>query len=488
MYFGAHNLPDYQFSLYKTDGTVGNATELKPGGGVDHFSTSYEHGRKAGSYLYFTGYTSTAGNELWKTDGTVGGTVMVKDIYPGTGESAPNNMIEMGSLLIFAADDGTNGRELWKSDGTAGGTVLLKDINPGANSSDIRDMHLVNGKICFVANNGTTGEELWITDGTPGGTILLKDINGTSAGSDVGNLFASGTKLYFTANDGINGNELWITDGTPLGTVLLKDIYPGSGSSGAGWFAQLGSWVYFSATSDNNSSKVWRTDGTTANTSLFYDVNFPFLLTNIGSKIVFIADPASSTNGFHIWATDGTVPGTVEIEDFFPGGEVGYFILDEFPVHNGKWFLWLDDNINGQELWQTDGTHAGTIMFDIAPGAHSSFPRSGRGLNPLIFSANDGTLTGREVWRLDVTPVLPITGLQFNVTKQTGKALLEWKTYSEFSNKGFQVQRSSNAIQFDSIGFIAAKGSNGNGANYNFTDLNPLTGKNYYRLQQTDID
>src|SRR6185295_2714401 len=139
---------------------------------------------------------------------------------------------------------------------------------------------------------------------------------------------------------------------------------------------------------------------------------------------------------------------------------VGLFLLDEFPSYNGKWFLWIDDFINGQELWQTNGTAAGTIMYDIATGPHSSYPRSARGLNPLIFSADDGTITGREVWRLDVLNTLPVNGLEFNVTKQTSKALLEWKTFSEINNKGFYVLRSNNGVQFDSIGFVAAGGLN----------------------------
>ena len=34
----------------------------------------------------------------------------------------------VNGTLFFAANDGTHGRELWKSDGTAAGTVLVKDI------------------------------------------------------------------------------------------------------------------------------------------------------------------------------------------------------------------------------------------------------------------------------------------------------------------------------------------------------------------------
>ena len=44
-------------------------------------------------------------------------------------------MTAVGDTLFFTADDGVNGNELWKSDGTEAGTVLVKDINPGSGSS-----------------------------------------------------------------------------------------------------------------------------------------------------------------------------------------------------------------------------------------------------------------------------------------------------------------------------------------------------------------
>jgi len=54
--------------------------------------------------------------------------VMVKDIYPGITSSSPNYLTEVNGELYFVANDGKNGAELWKSDGTAAGTVMLKDI------------------------------------------------------------------------------------------------------------------------------------------------------------------------------------------------------------------------------------------------------------------------------------------------------------------------------------------------------------------------
>ena len=77
--------------------------------------------------------------ELWKTDGTASGTSMVKDINSGAPSSYPASneyvMVAIGSTLYFAADDGSNGVELWKSDGTSSGTILIKNINSGSSDS-----------------------------------------------------------------------------------------------------------------------------------------------------------------------------------------------------------------------------------------------------------------------------------------------------------------------------------------------------------------
>jgi ELWxxDGT repeat protein len=71
------------------------------------------------------------------------------------------------------ADDGLYGFELWKSDGTAGGTVRVKDINPGANwaFSDASPPSLTNvrGTLFFAADDGTNGRELWKSNGTDAG-------------------------------------------------------------------------------------------------------------------------------------------------------------------------------------------------------------------------------------------------------------------------------------------------------------------------------
>ncbi len=60
---------------------------------------------------------------------------LMGDINTTPENSIPNNFEVIGKTLYFAANDGLNGMELWKSDGTANGTVLVKDIYPGSQGS-----------------------------------------------------------------------------------------------------------------------------------------------------------------------------------------------------------------------------------------------------------------------------------------------------------------------------------------------------------------
>ncbi len=166
------------------------------------------------------------GHELWKSDGTAAGTVLVKDINLGRWRSLYfYSLTALGDTLFFRANDGVHGDELWKSDGSAAGTTLVKDINP-TGSSDPGWLIVVGSTLFFLADDGMHGRELWKSDGTEAGTSMVKDINPTSS-STPDDPAAVGDTLFFTANDGTHGRELWTSDGTPAGTALVLDMYTG---------------------------------------------------------------------------------------------------------------------------------------------------------------------------------------------------------------------------------------------------------------------
>ena len=88
----------------------------------------------------------------------------------------------------------------------------------------------------------------------------------------------------------------------------------------------------------------------------------------------------------------------------------------------------------------------------------------------------------------EITGALPVTLLDFAVTENKGKNLLQWKTATEVNSNYFTVERSSNGTDYSAIGTVQASGFSTTEANYNFTDASPLDGVNYYRLIITDKD
>ena len=117
-----------------------------------------------GAFFFAATAADGTARELWKSDGTTAGTVMVKDINPLT-DSSPYNLSNVNGTLYFVADDGEHGPELWKSDGTEAGTVMVEDIHPwegiGSYPSSVLD---VNGTLFFTASDGQHGRELWKID------------------------------------------------------------------------------------------------------------------------------------------------------------------------------------------------------------------------------------------------------------------------------------------------------------------------------------
>ena len=83
---------------------------------------------------------------------------------------------------------------------------------------------------------------------------------------------------------------------------------------------------------------------------------------------------------------------------------------------------------------------------------------------------------------------LPVKFLSFNGIVQNNQSLLTWSTASERNNKGFNVQKSTDGQTFNTIGFVAGHGTTTTNNNYTFSDDKLVSGNNYYRLQQVDLD
>lgn len=254
---------------WKTDGTEAGTVPL---GDIGHGSWDYGSCLiKAAEVLYGVGYTDNVGSTLVKIDQTSSQLVSVKNI--GDFHS-PGEFVAVGQALYFVAHDDVNGYELWKSDGTEAGTVIVKDVRPGPLGAGPGYLVAVGGTLFFTANDGVHGYELWRSDGTGTGTVMVKDINPGDATSHPTSLTVVNGMLYFAADDGMHGKELWRSDGTKAGTVMVSDLVPGLFSSSPDGLMDVNGRLYFFASNDSTTGrKLWRTNGSTSGTVLAGEID-----------------------------------------------------------------------------------------------------------------------------------------------------------------------------------------------------------------------
>ena len=186
---------------------------------------------------------------------------LVRDLNATTLSSSIGPIVSIGDTAFFSADDGIHGAELWKSDGTADGTMLVKDITPGSVASNPSNLTVMNGTLYFQARGS-----LWQSDGTTAGTVQV--VTNLSLGNNGTSKYAIlNGEMYFSASDGTLGQELWKSNGTAAGTVLVKDIQSGSGSSSPGNLTVVNGSVYFTATTTTTGAELWKTDGTSGDSA-----------------------------------------------------------------------------------------------------------------------------------------------------------------------------------------------------------------------------
>jgi ELWxxDGT repeat protein len=188
------------------------------------------HCSKVGDEVYFAAWENLSW-QPWKSDGTDGGTVRIKDIVGGS--AGFDKFVEMNGVAFFYATTPNSGKELWRTDGSPAGTYMIKDINPGSTDGAGGVTPVVfNNRVYFAADNGLQGMELWSTDGTEAGTTFVDVIAGQD-GSNPDQLTVLNGVLYFVAEglsfwsipNGviiINDREIFKTDGTAAGTTPVN--------------------------------------------------------------------------------------------------------------------------------------------------------------------------------------------------------------------------------------------------------------------------
>lgn len=394
--------------LWKTDGTLAGTSLL-----VD-FRSQYTDGKDFigqltnvnGTVFFTTGTDNDYGAELWKTDGTTSGTVMVKDINPGGLGSSPSNLTSDGGKLYFSANDG-RGTQLWVSDGTANGTkaiinstgALLSPVSPSpVGRNDISPFAVMNDILFFSASASTSGNELFKYDPShpASGVVLLKDIIPGADSSNPFDLTAAGNTLYFSAT-GLNGDQqLWKSDGTKSGTTMVKSMGKGVPTDFTS-FADGGGQLLFSYYNEKG-RELWRSNGTDTGTIMLKDIHQgyrssnPSVITHLKSNMsLFSAD--NGQKGIELWHTNGTTSGTTLLKDLNKNVTASSNPdVTRGVILNNKLYFVAYEPVYENGLYVSDGTAPGThLITDIDPKSSDNPANFTIFKNKVYFSADSGS-------------------------------------------------------------------------------------------------
>jgi ELWxxDGT repeat protein len=236
--------------------------------------------------------------------------------------SSPLSLTNVQGMLYFTAYTTVHGRELWKSDGTSEGTLMIKDRIE--ESWGIENLTASNGKLFYTDSEENGIQGLYISDGTEAGTLLLKHFK---QGFIIGNFTDKKGTLYFTVtdddeSDGEQGTELWKSDGTAEGTVIVKNISNGSLWTTPYEFAFIDDILFFLTNNYENGFELWKSDGTEEGTQLIKNLGRyttqPSDMLDVNGVLYFHAD--YHTNGRQLWMSMGsncnTIPLTNDSELF----------------------------------------------------------------------------------------------------------------------------------------------------------------------------
>jgi ELWxxDGT repeat protein len=401
LFFVVYDKNASEFALWRTDGTPGGTAMVR-----NHFA-HHGPGRELTAFrdrLLFTTFDSEVGPQLWSSDGLQANTKPIRTFHPA-GDSEPQSLTTVGSMLYFAADDGS-GRELWTSDGTASGTTLIQEINMGAADAFLLYSGApgilveLAGDIYFGAY-GPAGRTLWRSDGTTVGTRPVGESQ-FERSSYISQLTAIDDVLYFFSTDSASGAQLWESDGTAVGTRRIVDLnYEGSWWSSFGLFGFQGE-VFFGWNNLEAATPIghelWKIPGPVRVKDIHPGANgsLPTNPTRVGDGILFAA--SDDTFGRELWRTDGTETGTMLIKDIFEGPGDGVDLSRPYgAVTFHDLLIFAANHGGGPTLWRSDGTAEGTFeIANVEPTALSV-------VGDLVFFAGRDRLHGSELWRTDGT-------------------------------------------------------------------------------------
>jgi ELWxxDGT repeat protein len=328
--------------------------------------------------LYFTTRTFVSGAnfeyELWRTDGTAGGTfkllnyiggstgaIRFNSFHTNTTNTLSDNSLNDG--LLFTTNQSTNFGAVWKTDGTVAGTVVLCD-NVGTNGNFLQNrvFNEVNDNFIFAKYNTTTFRfELFKTDGTTYSNLTDATNVIQNLGYFLGKL---NSKIYYT---NAIGGAFYSTDG-----VLATKEFDTNETISTCFFHNNTEFYYLSQQVATENLKLYYVAG---------DISNRVLIANLTGNYVF---EHANDNGVILKKSENF--GTV-LKQFFVSKtgtiteNTNPLKVNKFHNYDGNTYagaeLYTDPLLIGNEIWKYN-VPASEMVQDIYPGSFGGLANSSK--------------------------------------------------------------------------------------------------------------
>lgn len=169
-------------------------------------------------------------------------------------------------------------------------------------------------------------------------------------------------------------------------------------------------------------------------------------------------------------------------------------------MNNGSWNLSLGVDLGNNQDADPSFLNVATNDFGIDSTSIAFNAGNTARFNTIVGGLLGGTVNDilgntRLQGDIDLGPIevnlgigLPVEWLSFTGEAVNQTAHLAWSTATEENNEGYNIQRSTNGLDWQNIGFMRGQGTTLSTSRYTYIDESPLAGVNYYRLQQRDYD
>lgn len=370
-------------------------------------------------------------------------------VFDGTASFFDINSLLSNTTYHFA---------IFEYDGTGTGTAYMTSSFASASQSTVITPTIQASNLAFSAVAGNTATVGWTLGNGQNRIVVVRQGSPVTTEPSDFSLYASSANFGLGAQIGA-GNYV---------------LYRGTGSSVAITNLLPGTTYYFAIFEYNGSSApVYLKPGLTGS------------LTTLGAPTV----QATS-------ATVGSItPTTLQLNWVSGSGNRRLVLIrpgaavDGVPIDNGTYTA-------------NSAFGAGTLL-----GVNNYVVYNGTGNSVLVTGLTGGTTYHFAVYEfnsfgagsqfLTASPAtssattnasVPVRFLSFTITKEVGSARLDWSTAQEANSARFNIERSGNGRDYESIGSLHAAGNSTSIKKYQFVDRQPLKGTAFYRIRQIDLD